>query len=174
VRLTFSDRSPVDADHAVFACHGDDVLPMIADPSPLEREVLLAFRTTANLAVLHTDESFLPRREAARASWNYVVGPSAAGATVTYDLTRLQRLKTSRRYCVTLNPTRLIAPSRVLAEMHYTHPLYTREVARAQARWADISGTHRIHYCGAYWSYGFHEDGFRSAVRVARALGVRW
>jgi predicted NAD/FAD-binding protein len=174
VRLTFPDRPPVDADHVVFACHGDDVLPMVTDASPLEREVLSAFRTTPNLAVLHTDESFLPRREAARASWNYVVGSSAAGATVTYDLTRLQRLTTSRRYCVTLNPARPVERSRVLAEMHYTHPLYTREAVRAQARWADISGTHRIHYCGAYWSYGFHEDGFRSAVRVAQALGVTW
>jgi predicted NAD/FAD-binding protein len=174
VRLTFPDRPSVDADHAVFACHGDEVLPMVADASPLERDVLSAFRTTANLAVLHTDETFLPRREAARASWNYQLGPSAAGATVTYDLTRLQRLRTPTRYCVTLNPARPVEQSRVLAEMHYTHPLYTREAVWAQARWAEISGTHRIHYCGAYWSYGFHEDGFRSAVRVARALGVTW
>jgi predicted NAD/FAD-binding protein len=174
VQLTFPDRPPVDAEHVVFACHGDEVLPMVTDASPLEREVLSAFRTTANRAVLHTDDSFLPRRESARAAWNYVLGPPAAGATVTYDLTRLQRLATSRRYCVTLNPTRPIERSRVLAEMHYTHPLYTREAVRAQARWADISGTHRIHYCGAYWFHGFHEDGFRSAVRAARALGVTW
>jgi predicted NAD/FAD-binding protein len=174
VQLTFPDRPAVDADHVVLACHGDEVLPMVTDASPLEREVLSTFRTTANRAVLHTDESFLPRRASARAAWNYIVGPVATGATVTYDLTRLQGLPTPTRYCVTLNPTRPVEPSRVLAEMDYTHPLYTREAVRAQARWAEISGTHRIHYCGAYWFYGFHEDGFRSAVRVARALGVAW
>jgi predicted NAD/FAD-binding protein len=172
-RLSFEDRPPIDVEAVVFACHGDEVLPILADASALERSVLSAFGTTANRAVLHTDASFLPRRVAARAAWNYQIG-AGTGATLTYDMNRLQRLKTTRQYCVTLNPTRPIAPSRVLAEIDYTHPLYTAAAVRAQARWAEISGRHRTHYCGAYWFYGFHEDGFRSAVRVAHALGVTW
>jgi predicted NAD/FAD-binding protein len=77
-------------------------------------------------------------------------------------------------YCVTLNPPAPPDPARVLSQMTYTHPLYTREAIRAQARWLDVSGRNRTHYCGAYWFYGFHEDGLRSAVRVAEALGVSW
>ena len=172
-RLSFPDRPPVDVDEVVFACHGDEVLPLLADASPLERAVLSAFRTTENRAVLHTDASFLPPREAAPAAWNYQIG-DGTGATLTHAMHRLQGFRTPRQYCVTLNPTRPIAPSQVLAAMDYTHPLYTAAAVRAQARWADISGTHRTHYCGAYWFYGFHEDGLRSAVRVARALGVTW
>ena len=75
---------------------------------------------------------------------------------------------------MTLNPPRPIEASKVLARMAYTHPLYTREAIAAQSRWADVSGHARVHFCGAYWFYGFHEDGFRSAVRVAESLGVAW
>jgi predicted NAD/FAD-binding protein len=174
VELRFADRPALEVDEVVMACHGDQILPMLADPTPTERAVLSAFTTTANHAVLHTDASYLPTRAAARAAWNYTLGPSAAGATLTYDMTRLQRLETRAQYCVTLNPARPIARSCVLAEIDYTHPLYTREAIRAQARWGEVSGQHRIHYCGAYWFYGFHEDGYRSAVRVAEALGVTW
>jgi predicted NAD/FAD-binding protein len=172
-RLSFSDRPPVDVDEVVFACHGDEVLPILTDASARERAVLSAFQTTANRAVLHTDASFLPRRPAARAAWNYQIG-AGPGATLTYDMNRLQGLPTTRQYCVTLNPGRPIDASQVLAEMDYTHPLYTAAAVRAQAQWAEISGRHRTHYCGAYWFYGFHEDGFRSAVRVAETLGVTW
>jgi predicted NAD/FAD-binding protein len=173
VRITFPDRPAIEADEVVFACHGDQVLPLLTDATPLERDVLSAFQTTANETWLHTDATFLPRREAARASWNYLIneGPDAS---VTYDLNRLQRLTTAIRYCVTLNPPREIAAGHVLARMHYTHPLYTQKAVAAQNRWAEISGRHRAHFCGAYWFYGFHEDGLRSAVRVADTLGVTW
>ncbi len=174
VRLTFATRADLDVDEVVFACHGDEVLPLLTDATDDERAVLSAFRTSANEAWLHTDESWLPRRPAARAAWNYLLSPDGTGATVTYDLTRLQRLATKRTYCVTLNPPRPIAPYHVLARMSYTHPLYTRDAVAAQARWAEINGRHRAHFCGAYWFYGFHEDGFRSALRVADALGVPW
>jgi predicted NAD/FAD-binding protein len=175
VELEFDTRQSVSADHVVLACHGDEVLPLLGDPQDDERAVFSAFGSTTNHACLHTDASFLPKRPAARASWNYQLGADGAGATVTYHLNRLQGLHGARReYCVTLNPSRPIDPSRVLARMVYTHPLYTREAVAAQARWADVSGRNRIHYCGAYWYYGFHEDGLRSAVRVAAALGVSW
>ena len=116
----------------------------------------------------------LRRRPAARSAWNYRLGDTPTAATVTYHLNRLQRLDVRRDYCVTLNPSAPIASSHVLARMSYTHPLYTLDAVRSQARWRDISGVGRTHYCGAYWFYGFHEDGVRSAVRVADALGVTW
>ena len=95
-------------------------------------------------------------------------------ACLTYDLNRLQRLTTPTQYNVTLNPPRPIPEDRVLARMSYTHPLFTQAAVRAQGRWAEISGRNRIHLCGAYWFYGFHEDGVRSGVRVAESLGVTW
>jgi len=173
VRLAFADRADVDVDDVVFACHGDEVLPMLADATPVERAVLGAFTTSTNDTWLHTDATFLPRRAAARAAWNVLIGEREE-ACLTYDLNRLQRLQTSTQYCVTLNPPRPIGGDHILARMTYTHPLFTREAVDAQARWAEISGRHRAHFCGAYWFYGFHEDGLRSAVRVAEALGVTW
>ena len=142
------------------------------DADPLEREVLSAFRTTANDAWLHVDASFLPRRPAARAAWNYLLGDRLGAPTLTYHLNRLQRLTAPEEYCVTLNPPRPIEASKVLARMTYAHPLYTRQAIAAQGRWGEISGRRHAHFCGAYWFYGFHEDGVRSAIRVAGALGV--
>jgi len=174
VTLEFDDRPSVSVDQVVLACHGDEVLPLLGDPTDAERAVFGAFSSTTNHAWLHTDSSFLPTRPAARASWNYELGVDGFGATVTYHLNRLLGLQARQDYCVTLNPRRAIDPSRVLGRMVYTHPLYTREAIGAQARWDDVSGRNRTHYCGAYWYYGFHEDGLRSAVRVAAALGVSW
>jgi predicted NAD/FAD-binding protein len=174
VAITVGGRETSIVDEVVFACHGDEVLPILADATETERDVLSSFQTVPNEAVLHTDASWLPRRSAARASWNYLVGGPGGAATVTYHLNRLQRLTARAEYCVTLNPALPIEPYHVLRRMAYTHPLYTVEAIRAQARWKDISGIRRTHYCGAYWFYGFHEDGLRSAVRVADMLGVRW
>lgn len=172
--LDFADGTSESFDDVVLACHGDEALALLADPAPVEREVMSAFTTSMNDTWLHTDDSFLPRRERARAAWNYQLGHADGAATLTYDLNRLQRLRAPETYCVTLNPPRPIEASKVLARMAYTHPLYTREAIAAQARWVEVSGHARVHFCGAYWFYGFHEDGFRSAVRVAESLGVAW
>lgn len=178
VTITFRDRPPRTFDEVVFACHGDQVLPLLRDPSDREREVFGQFTTTANRVCLHTDASFLPTRPRARASWNYLIGDGRDGAdaapTVTYDLNRLQGLTTSTRYCVTLNPRTPIADAHLLRRFDYRHPLYDRGAILAQRRWAEVSGVQRTHYCGAYWGYGFHEDGLNSAIRVAGTLGVRW
>jgi len=175
VTLTFRDRPSMRFDEVVFACHGDQVLPLLADPNDRERDVFSCFTTTTNVAWLHTDASVLPVQARARASWNYRVAADAdAAPTVTYDLNRLQGLTTPEQYCVTLNPNGGIDDGRVLRRFVYRHPLYTREAIGAQARWAEVSGVNRTHYCGAYWRYGFHEDGLQSALRVSRALGVEW
>jgi predicted NAD/FAD-binding protein len=175
VTIAFRDRPPMAFDEVVFACHGDQVLSLLADPSDREREVFSNFTTTTNVAWLHTDASVLPVRARARASWNYLLAADAdAAPTVTYDLNRLQGLTVPEQYCVTLNPDGHIDERRVLRRFVYRHPLYTREAIGAQRRWREVSDVNRTHYCGAYWFYGFHEDGLNSAIRVAGALGVEW
>ncbi|MEO8096917.1 MAG: FAD-dependent oxidoreductase [Acidobacteriota bacterium] len=171
VRLEFANAASEQFDDVVFACHGDQVLPMLGDPSPAERQILSQFRFTSNHAVLHTDDRLLPRRPAARASWNYLLqGPGKV--SLTYDMNRLQSLAVPENYCVTLNAASIIRSDRVLKQITYHHPLMNAASMGAQRRWAEISGLHRTHYCGAYWFYGFHEDGVRSALRVASALGA--
>jgi predicted NAD/FAD-binding protein len=175
VSLTFEDRPPLRVDDIVFACHGDQVLRLLLDPSDAEREVFREFTTTANDTWLHTDRRWLPRTPRARASWNYRLGAGDdAPPSVTYHLNRLQGLQTATDYCVTLNPREPIDASHVIRKMHYRHPQFTLGAVRAQRRWHDVSGVGRTHYCGAYWRYGFHEDGLVSAIRVADSLGVRW
>jgi len=150
------------------------VLPLLTDPTSREREVFGSFETTTNVTWLHSDDRMLPRHPNARASWNYVLGEGDAPPTVTYHLNRLQNLPADQQFCVTLNPNGDIDDRRVLRRMVYAHPLYNRKAIRAQERWREVSGVNRTHYCGAYWYYGFHEDGLRSALRVANALGVSW
>jgi predicted NAD/FAD-binding protein len=175
VTLTFRDRPLMRFDAVVFACHGDQVLPLLADPSNRERDVFSCFTTTTNSAWLHTDGSVLPVHARARASWNYrLAGDPDAPPTVTYDLNRLQGLTTPDQYCVTLNPNGGIDERHVLRKFVYRHPLYTRQAIRAQQHWGDVSAVNRTHFCGAYWFHGFHEDGLNSAIRVARELGVQW
>lgn len=173
VRLSFKARPAADFDEVVFGCPGEQALALLANPTDAERGVLRHFHTTANEAVLHTDSRLLPRTRWGRASWNYHLdGAHKHGATLTYHMNRLQALPVSEDYCVTLNPNGSVDRSKVLRTFVYRHPLYTLEAVRAQGQWGEISGRHRIHYCGAYWLYGFHEDGLNSALRVARALGV--
>ena len=175
VTIAFRDRPSMVFDEVVFACHGDQVLPLLSDASVRERDVLSNFTTTTNAAWLHTDASVLPVRQRARASWNYLLAVDAtAPPMVTYDLNRLQGLRTPEQYCVTLNPDGQIDEGRVLRRFVYRHPLYTREAIGAQQRWREVSGVNHTHFCGAYWFHGFHEDGLNSALRVASAFGVEW
>ena len=171
VTLQFRDRPTQPFDEVVFACHGDQVLPLLGQPTEGERDVLGCFTTTRNETCLHTDPAMLPKRTAARASWNYLLG-DAGKVTVTYHMNRLQSLQTNEDYCVTLNGNGAIAEAKVLRRMVYEHPLYTHAAIRAQDRWSEISGRNRTHFCGAYWFYGFHEDGVRSGMRVAESMGV--
>lgn len=162
-------------DQVVLACHADDALRMLERPSREEREVLGAIGFQDNDVVLHTDARLLPRRHAAWAAWNVRVEPGDDGACgVSYWMNALQGLDTPEPLIVTLNRTAHIDPRRILARMHYRHPLFNAAAVRAQARRAGIDGRDRIRYCGAWWGFGFHEDGLRSAVEAAAALGVPW
>jgi predicted NAD/FAD-binding protein len=158
-------------DQVVVAAHSDQALAMLADPTPAEHDVLGAIPYAPNEAVLHTDASQLPRRRRAWASWNYHLEPEPAGrTTVTYHMNRLQSLDAREELCVTLNRSEAIDPERVIATIPYAHPVFTRAGVAAQGRWSEISGRDRTHYCGAYWGFGFHEDGVASALRVCEEL----
>ncbi len=163
-------------DEVVLACHADQALAMLENPTPAESEILGAFPYQPNEAVLHTDTSVMPRRRAAWASWNFHLRGNAnrvGRSTLTYDMNRLQSLKTDRTYLVTLNMSAEIDPDKIVRVIDYAHPIYTVEGTAAQARWHEVSGVDRIHLCGAYWRWGFHEDGAWSALRVSEALGGR-
>ncbi len=161
-------------DEVVIATHSDQALELLADPSACEREILGAIPYSHNEAVLHTDPRLLPQRRRAWASWNYHLRPEVDGrTTVTYHMNRLQSLPADDQYCVTLNLTEEIDPARVIRKISYAHPVFTSEGVRAQERVGQISGRQRTSYCGAYWGWGFHEDGVRSALRVATRFGAQ-
>ncbi len=160
-------------DHVVLACHSDQALAVLEDPSSAEREVLGALPYQKNHVVLHTDETVLPSRKRAWGAWNYHIRRAEdAPVTVTYNMNILQRLDSPKTFCVTLNPPSSINSEKVLYETEYSHPLYTIEGMKARSRFKEISGLERTHYCGAYWGFGFHEDGVSSATRVAEQFGV--
>ena len=160
-------------DQVVFASHADETLAMLADADDTEREILGAFPYQQNEAVLHTDCSLLPRRRRAWASWNYHVSKQVdLPVAVTYDLSRLQNFDSPSPILLTLNHSDQIDASKVLRRFNYSHPAYGCDSINAQKRHAEISGQRRTHFCGAYWGYGFHEDGVNSALAVAKHFGI--
>ncbi len=166
----------LDYDAIVIATHADQALALLADADRDEKEVLGAFRYSRSATVLHTDSRLLPTARHARASWNYLTPARSAGdqaPVVTYWMNRLQGLDSTTDYLVTLNGGDRIDPQTVLAEMAYRHPIYDLAAIQAQARLATLS-TPRIAFAGAYHGWGFHEDGCRSGVEAASALGVSW
>ncbi|MFI1225289.1 MULTISPECIES: NAD(P)/FAD-dependent oxidoreductase [unclassified Streptomyces] len=176
VDVTTEDGTTTPYDSVVIATHPDQALRLLADPSDAERGTLGAFRYSRNPTLLHTDTTLLPRARGARASWNYLMPSCAADAdrvTVSYDMNRLQRLDAPESFVVTLNGADRVAPDTVRARMVYEHPVYTPESVSAQARLPALSGPVTA-YAGAYHGWGFHEDGCRSGVEAAAALGVAW
>jgi predicted NAD/FAD-binding protein len=160
-------------DCVVIATHADQALALLHDPSDAERDALGRFRYSMNRAVLHSDESALPVRSAARASWNSEVDDcqdESAPASVTYDLTRLQGVGTTARYCLSLNRPRPV--SHPIAEMHYAHPVLDGSAFEGQRLVAALNGQRHTFYCGAHLGYGFHEDGVVSALGVAAAFDL--
>jgi len=159
-------------DKVVFACHSDQALKLLAQPSQAEQEILGALPYADNDVVLHSDTRLLPKRRLAWASWNYRLGgPANQPAAVTYDMNILQGIQSDTTFCVSLNQTALIDPTKILARYRYAHPQYSLAGMAAQARWEELLGAQHSYFCGAYWANGFHEDGVVSALRVARAFG---
>jgi predicted NAD/FAD-binding protein len=166
VKARGADAARYDA--AFVACHSDQALRLLADPTPAEREVLGAIPYQSNEAVLHTDTRLLPQRRRAWAAWNYHVPPRDRRGPValTYNMNILQRLDAPTPFLVTLNRSDAIDPRRVIARITYDHPLYTPASVRAQARQRELNGQRATYFCGAWWRNGFHEDGVVSALQA--------
>ena len=173
VLLQASNAVPRLFDAAVVAVHPDQALLLLHVPSPTERSVLGAIPYTTNHAHLHTDESVLPRHRGARASWNYLITTDDAYVIVTYDVSRLMQIDADRRFLVTLGGRDRVDPASVIAEMAYSHPLYTPESVAAQRLLSTLDDD-RVVFAGAYQGWGFHEDGAASGLRAARRLGADW
>ncbi|MFE0510099.1 NAD(P)/FAD-dependent oxidoreductase [Streptomyces sp. NPDC058964] len=176
VDITTHDGTTQSYDCVVVAAHPDQALGLLADATPLEKDVLGAFRYSRNATLLHTDQRILPRARGARASWNYLMPTCSTGTDqvrVSYDMNRLQRLDAPETYVVTLGGEDRVAPDRVLARTTYEHPVYTPESVAAQRRLPELN-TAVTAFAGAYHGWGFHEDGCRSGAEAAAALGVLW
>ncbi len=175
VTLTCEGAQPETFDKVVIAAHADEALAMLDDPTPDEKRLLGAWTYSKNRVYLHTDLSWMPENRRSWASWNYLRLPGRredAPCTVTYYMNRLQNLKTQRAYLVTLNPARPIPEEHVIKEILYTHPLYTFASFQTQPELGRLNGKNRTYFCGAYFGYGFHEDGAASAATIGGRFGV--
>lgn len=162
-------------DAVILACHSDQALALLRDADAREREILGAIAYQPNEAVLHTDARLLPRSRKAWAAWNaYVPAEPDAACSVSYCMNLLQGVASPAPFVVTLNRTQAIDPHTILARRQYAHPVYSHASVAAQARKAEIQGRRHTWFAGAYWGWGFHEDGMRSAVDVVCELGVSW
>ncbi len=165
-------------DQVIFACHSDQALRMLRDPSDGERRVLGAMKYQDNEVILHTDDSVLPKARAGWASWNYRLERDSESdklqedklATLTYNMNILQGLDAPETFCVTLNQGDRIDPEKILRRFVYAHPVFSLESIKAQACRSEINGKQGCWFCGAYWYNGFHEDGVRSALDVVAGI----
>lgn len=173
VEVTPAGGEPERFDEVLLACHADQALAMLGDDAtPLERELLECFPYQPNEAVLHTDSGMLPRRKAARQAWNFhLLDEPQSRTTVTYGMNHLMGLDAPHDFCVTLNLTDRIDPAKIVETIQYAHPVFTTKGVAAQARHAEISGVNRTHFAGAYWRWGFHEDGVFSALQALEHVG---
>ncbi|MBT2152522.1 FAD-dependent oxidoreductase [Pseudoalteromonas tetraodonis] len=173
--ITFVDGQQALFDKVIFACHSDQALALLGDACEQENKVLGAIPYTENSVVLHTDVSLLPDRKAAWASWNYLLNNNTdKAAVVTYQMNILQGIKSDTQFCVTLNHLEGINQSKILREFTYHHPVFNQLSIAAQQQKHTVDGQNNTYFCGAYWYNGFHEDGVRSAVDVAKQLGVEF
>lgn len=158
-------------DEVIFACHSDQAMHILSDPSPLETQLLGTFPYSQSTAILHTDSSVLPKRRRAWASWNYHLRHGQTQqATVTYNMNILQHINSRHTFCVTLNESDRIDPAKIIRTINYSHPIFTTERANAQKQHARVIRENHTSFCGAYWGNGFHEDGVKSALAVCSAF----
>ena len=175
VCLIFADGSEQCFDEVVFACHSDQALQLLQTPTVDETSILGDIPYSRNEVVLHHDQSLLPKRRLAWASWNYLLAQSdtsSQSATVTYNMNILQGIESDTTFCVTLNQTQLIDPNKIIKQYVYHHPVFNSKSMEAQRKRTLICGHNNTHFVGAYWYNGFHEDGVRSAVDVAKRFGI--
>ncbi len=174
VQIKARDAEPERFDQVFLACHSDQALALLADATPLEREVLGAIPYQKNEAVLHTDESLMPKRKLAWAAWNYhLLDRQQERVALTYNMNILQSLDAPCQFCVTLNNSEAIDPARVIRRIDYDHPILNREAVAAQRRHSEVNGVNRTYFCGAYWRFGFHEDGVVSALAALEHFDER-
>jgi predicted NAD/FAD-binding protein len=161
------DMETMRFDCVFIACHSNQALKLLSDPTREEKEVLGAIPYQRNEAVLHTDHRVLPNRKLAWAAWNYhILKQNRDRVALTYNMNILQSLRSKHTFCVTLNNSEAIHPSKVIKRLEYDHPMFTLEGMKAQQRQEEINGPRRTYYCGAYWRNGFHEDGVVSALNA--------
>ena len=175
----FEDRVEITAkgetetfDQVVLATHSDQALQMLADPTDLERNILSVIPYQENVAMLHTDDTLMPKKKIAWASWNcHVPKAETERVALTYDMNRLQSLDAPEEFCVTLNMPEAIRPHKKIESFVYHHPVYDPKSLKARRSQDELNGQNRTYYCGAYWGYGFHEDGVNSALAVCKHFG---
>ena len=176
VRILDSENNLNEFDKVVFACHSDEVLDLIDNPSQAERNLISAIKYQPNSVILHTDETLMPKRHKTWSSWNYLSSHSDDNRKVvslSYWMNNLQPLKTKTNYFVTINPDQKPNKSKIINEHTFEHPVFDKKAIQAQSEFDSIQGLNNTYYCGAYLRYGFHEDGIFSAVNVAERLGVK-
>ncbi len=172
VEVTTASGETASFDRVVVAVHSDQALGLLADPTDLERDILSVIPYQENLAVLHTDASLLPPKKIAWASWNYHIPKEEKGrVALTYDMNILQTLAAPMEICVTLNMPEQINPDKIIESLVYHHPVYDPKSLKARRSQNELNGQNRTYYCGAYWGYGFHEDGVNSALAVCKQFG---
>lgn len=170
--IIYRDGAPHYFDQVVFACHSDQALKLLANPSQQESSILGSIPYRENSVVLHTDPTLLPQRSRLWSSWNYLIREkNQAQPILTYDMNILQNISSHKRFCVTLNATQAINSQHILGEYQYSHPQFSVASVKAAERWGEISHSgNQTWFAGAYWGYGFHEDGVKSGLKVAQAL----
>jgi len=174
VTVRAAGRQPENYDYIFFACHSDQALRLLDDADQTERDVLGAIPYQRNEATLHTDKTLMPKRRRAWAAWNYHLPKrSNERVTLTYHLNTLQGLGNEQQYFVTLNSQEMIRPESIIRTIDYEHPVFTLAGIHAQKRQAQINGLKRAYFCGAYWRYGFHEDGVVSALNALQHFSER-
>jgi predicted NAD/FAD-binding protein len=171
VELIMANGQVLVFDHVVFACHSDQALKLLADPTPEEHKALTAIPYQENEVILHTDESLLPERRLAWSSWNYLLRQKyQEKAVLTYNMNILQGIESETTFCVTLNATDSIAPDKIIDRFNYSHPVFSRQSVRASGLIEMLNGQKNTWFAGAYLGNGFHEDGVVSARRVVTAI----
>lgn len=172
VSLTLPDGTEQEFDEVILACHADQSLRLLEHPTGEEKNLLQSFPYQKNRVTLHSDDSVLPRRKSARASWNaYLPKKESTDALVTYDMNILQNLPTQEPFCVSLNQENIVNPDLIHGNYHFSHPTYHSGRKKAQSTHQSFIRNQGISLCGAYWGYGFHEDGLNSGLRVCKEFG---